>query len=262
MFALGKRRDGPGRGLNSRNDVRLYPRRLRANQRIIKVSDINTDRARALQMIDVSRETLARLDQFVDVLLQWQQTTNLIAPSTIPIVWTRHVADSYQLLRLAPGAKIWLDLGSGAGFPGMVLACELADIPGAVVHMVESNGKKARFLLEAVRQTGAAGIVHTGRIETMDPASVPDIEVVTARALAPLADLLGLVAPFLERGAKALLLKGQDVDAELTEATKYWNIKYERAPSITDPSGRILIVQELHRYPNNATYAQKRKRPP
>jgi 16S rRNA (guanine527-N7)-methyltransferase len=208
------------------------------------------DRKHALAMFDVSVATVARLDRFVDLLLTWQRHTNLIAPSTIPSLWTRHVADSLQLLDLveAPYAKpsIWLDLGSGGGFPGVVIACALADVPGARVHMVESTLKKVTFLREVIRETKAPGIVHDTRIEslarTFDTAAV---DYVTARALAPLPDLLKMVSPFLEKGAKALLLKGQDLDRELTESTKHWHIQAETVPSRTSKDGRILIVHTL-----------------
>src|SRR5580704_6417747 len=113
----------------------------------------------------VSRETEERLDRFVALLEEWQAKTNLVAPSTLPNLWTRHIADSLQLLPLAPSAKTWIDFGSGGGFPGVVLACALAETPGASVHLVERNGKKAAFLREALRITGAVGIVHLADIE-------------------------------------------------------------------------------------------------
>src|SRR5579862_5228454 len=127
--------------------------------------DLAGDRARALTLTPVSRETVARLDRFVGLLLEWQQRINLIAPSTEPILWTRHIADSLQLIPLAPEARIWVDLGSGGGFPGLVIACALADKPGARVHLVESSTKKAAFLREAARATGAPAHIHTVRIE-------------------------------------------------------------------------------------------------
>ena len=117
--------------------------------------ELAADRSRALALTPVSRETLDRLDRFVAVLLEWQQRMNLIASSTEPKLWTRHVADSLQLLALAPQAQIWVDLGSGAGFPGVVLACALADRPGARVHLVERSTKKAAFLREAVMPSTA-----------------------------------------------------------------------------------------------------------
>ena len=124
-----------------------------------------TDRAAALALTPVSRETGERLDRFVELLLAWQKTTNLISPSTLPHIWTRHIADSLQLLDLAPDARTWIDLGSGGGFPGIVIACALADQNGAAVHLVESNAKKAAFLREAGRATGAPITVHAMRIE-------------------------------------------------------------------------------------------------
>src|SRR5881275_2321252 len=119
-----------------------------------------TDKAAALALTPVSRETEARLDRYVALLLEWQAKTNLVAPSTLATLWTRHIADSLQLLALAPSAKVWLDLGSGGGFPGVVLACALAETPGTIVHLVERNAKKAAFLREALRVTSTPGMVH------------------------------------------------------------------------------------------------------
>jgi len=205
------------------------------------------DREAALALGSVSRETLARLDRFVATLLAWQRRINLIAAATVGEIWTRHVADSLQLLPLAPAARVWLDLGSGGGFPGLAIACALADTPGARVHLVESNGKKAAFLREAVRVTGAPAIVHQARIEQMGSTLDEPIEVVTARALAPLNDLLGLAQPWLKRGAQALFLKGQDIGAELTEASKYWSIEAMLVPSKTDPHAPIVKVDRAKR---------------
>src|SRR5579863_7948565 len=126
----------------------------------VVLPDIAADRARGLALTPVSRETEDRLDRFVALLLQRQRHTNLIAPSTEPIIWTRHIADSLQLLDLAPDAKVWVDLGSGGGFPGLVIACALADTPGVQVHLVESIGKKATFLRAAARVCEAPALVH------------------------------------------------------------------------------------------------------
>jgi 16S rRNA (guanine527-N7)-methyltransferase len=214
--------------------------------------ELREDRNRALAMFSLSSDTVARLDRFVDLLLMWQRRTNLIAPSTVSSLWTRHVADSLQLLDLVetPNAKpaVWLDLGSGGGFPGVVIACALADVPGTQVHLVESNLKKAAFLREAIRETKAPGIVHDTRIESLTPALEATVDYVTARALAPLADLLEMVAPFVKKGAKALLLKGQDLDHELTGSTKHWHIEAEIVPSRTSNAGRILIVRNLSQH--------------
>lgn len=193
--------------------------------------DLTANRAEALALTPVSRETLARLDRLVTLLLDWQQWMNLIARSTEPIVWTRHVADLLQLLALAPGAKVWADLGSGAGFPGLVIACAQVDTPGTQVHMVESNGKKASFLREAISVTSAPAIVHAERIEEFVKHAPDHIDVVTARALAPMADLLSAAYPLLKKGALGLFPKGQDVDAELTQAAKCWNIRATFATS-------------------------------
>jgi 16S rRNA (guanine527-N7)-methyltransferase len=207
----------------------------------------DTERDQVLAPFHVSRETSQHLSRFVDLLLDRQQQMNLIASSTIPHIWTRHVADSLQLLPLAPHARRWADLGSGGGFPGMVLACALAENPGAHVHLIESIGKKAAFLREAVRETAAPATVHHGRIEDIAPRLTGEIDIVTARAVAPLNELLTMISPFVERGAQALLLKGQDIDAELTRAAKYWIIEYSIVPSQTSPTGRIMIVRHLQR---------------
>jgi len=205
------------------------------------------DRTKAFGLTPVSRETEERLGRFVDLLLKWQQTTHLISPSTVPKLWTRHVADSLQLLDLAPSARLWVDLGSGGGFPGLVLACALAETPGAQVHLVESNTKKAAFLREAVRVTGAPAVVEVIRIEKFvaNFAAIPDV--VTARALLPFKSLLDNSFSMLSGGALGLFPKGQDVGAELTQAAKYWNIDYTLAPSRTDSLARIVVVRGLER---------------
>jgi 16S rRNA (guanine527-N7)-methyltransferase len=211
--------------------------------------DLTADRARALELTPVSRETAERLDRFVEFLLPWAQKINLIARSTISNVWTRHVADSLQLLPLAPDAKCWIDLGSGAGFPGLVIACALADRAGAVVHLIESTGKKAAFLREAVNQIRLPAVVHAVRIEDFVKNFNGRPDVVCARALAPLDELLTLAQPLLKTGAQGLFPKGQDVDAELTQASKYWNIDAELIPSKTSAEGRIVVVRSLRRRP-------------
>lgn len=205
------------------------------------------DRRQALALTPVSRETAARLESYVALLRQWQTKTNLVAPSTLDHLWTRHVADSLQLLALAPEAKIWIDLGSGGGFPGMVLACALAERPGALVHLVERNSKKAAFLREAARVTSAPARVHPADIgDFVDSFSGP-VDCVTARALAPLKVLAGFVAPLAARGARVLLMKGQDIEAELTEASKYWNITAKSTPSLTGNGGCLVELTHIAR---------------
>ncbi len=207
--------------------------------------DLLRDRALALELTPVSRETTTRLDRFVATLLDWQQRMNLISYSTEATVWTRHVADSLQLLPLAPEARIWADLGAGGGFPGLVIACALAGSPGTHVHLVESNGKKAAFLREAVRATGAPATVHAVRIEEFVENTAETFDVVTARALAPLPALLTMAYPLLKKGALGLFPKGQDVGSELTEASKCWRIKSSLVQSRTDPRGQIVVVRGL-----------------
>jgi 16S rRNA (guanine527-N7)-methyltransferase len=207
--------------------------------------DLSADRAAALALTSVSRETANRLDRFVDLLLRWQKITQLIASSTTPILWTRHIADSLQLLALAPSAKTWVDMGSGGGFPGVVIACALCGTPGAEVHLVESNGRKAAFLRAAVAVTEAPARVHAVRMEEFVESFTGVSDVVTARAVSPLSSLLEACAPLLRAGATGLFPKGQDVGAELTEATKYWNMTVELAPSRTEPKARVVIVRGL-----------------
>jgi len=210
------------------------------------------DKAAALALTPVSRETEERLDCYVDLLREWQAKTNLVAASTLPNLWTRHIADSLQLLALAPSAKAWVDLGSGGGFPGLVLACALAETSGATVHLVERNAKKAAFLREAVRVTGAPGVVHLGDIgDTVDRITGP-IDCVTARAVAPLHRLIGFAEPLVRKGAKALFLKGQDVEAELTEATKYWKMTPHLHSSRTGGGGWIVELDQIGRRDQSA----------
>ena len=211
-----------------------------------------SDKVAALSLTPVSRETEARLDRYIALLVEWQTKTNLIAPSTLPHLWTRHVSDSLQLLELAPSARTWVDLGSGGGFPGVVLACSLAEMPGARVHLIERNAKKAAFLREALRVTSSPGTVHLADIGDSVDRIMGPVDCVTARALASLHQLIGFAEPLVRRGAKALFLKGQDVEAELTEAAKYWKIQAEKVPSRTDNSGSILVVRHLEpRKPDN-----------
>jgi len=195
------------------------------------------------ERFNVSRESFEKLQIYVRLLLTWQKRINLIGPATEADIWSRHIADSLQLLALLlPNTKAVADLGSGAGLPGLVLA-----ISGNIsVYLVESQGKKAAFLREAIRQTRTRAEVCQSRIEAIEPAEL-NVQVVTARALAPLHELLELSAPFLTQGAIGLFHKGQDVDAELTEAAKYWTITARKIPSLVDPRGVILEVKEAVR---------------
>jgi 16S rRNA (guanine527-N7)-methyltransferase len=188
----------------------------------------------------VSRETLERLGRYADLLVAWQGVVNLVGRRSLADLWRRHMLDSAQLLPLAPGARSWLDLGSGGGFPGLVLA-----ILGAPeVHLIESDQRKCAFLREAARVSGATVTVHEGRIEAIAPWPV---DVVVARACAPLTRLLGYAAPFVAPHTLCLFLKGQDVEKELTEATRYWNMEVERQKSASSPEGTILSLRKVSR---------------
>ncbi|ALA17298.1 16S rRNA methyltransferase [Chelatococcus sp. CO-6] len=190
---------------------------------------------------------LPAFDIYVDLLRRWQDVKNLVGPRTLDHVWTRHIADSAQLLPLAPTARKWIDIGSGAGFPGLVLAILLRNREDGEVHLVESNSRKCAFLRAVSRETGARAQVHAGRIEDVLP-SLGQADVLTARALAPLTDLLDLGKDLLRTGAIGVFPKGQDLEAELTVAAKSWNIDYDIVPSVTDPQGRICIVRQLREH--------------
>jgi len=207
--------------------------------------DLEADKKCALALTPVSRETEERLKNFVDLLLLWQNKFNLVASSTLPILWTRHIADSLQLLPLAPDARVWVDFGSGAGFPGIPIACALADTPGAMVHLVESVGKKTNFLREVVRELGLPAQVHQERVEKFGETCAQAVDVVTARALAPLKVLCDQAFPLIAKGAVGLFPKGQDVAAELTEAAKYWRLEASTVPSVTSAEGAIVIVRHI-----------------
>ena len=191
---------------------------------------------------NVSRESLARLRNYADLVAKWNQKINLVAPGSIGDLWHRHIADSLQLQSYLPaGCKQIVDLGSGAGFPGLVLAITT----GIDTVLVESNAKKAAFLAEVIRRTNAPARVLHGRIEALTVDLSADV--VTARAVAPLPKLIALAYPLLSKGAMGLFLKGQDVEAELTESTKYWKMKVQTFTSATDPKGAVLVVEEVER---------------
>jgi len=198
-----------------------------------------------LDRYNVSRESRLKIETYVKLLLTWQQRINLIGPATVASVWDRHICDALQLLPLLPrDVGAIAELGSGAGIPGLVLAMAA----GLEAHLYESNGKKAAFLREAARQTGTQARVHNVRLETLSAkADLPHVQCVVARALAPLPLLLDYAEPFLSQGAIGLFHKGQDVDVELTEATKYWRIDFLKHASQCDSRGVILEIREASR---------------
>ena len=192
----------------------------------------------------VSRETFERLLAFEQLFLKWNRSINLAAPSTLDDVWGRHILDSAQLARIAPEAKRWADLGSGGGFPGLVLAFLLIERDGASIDLVESNRKKASFLQAVIGQFGLPARVVARRIDD-SYALVSAPEIVTARALAALPALLDLSAPWLTKGSRALFHKGRDYRVEVEESAHRWAFDLVEHPSMTDAHGVILEVTDL-----------------
>jgi 16S rRNA (guanine527-N7)-methyltransferase len=208
------------------------------------VDQLADDRRTALRLVPVSRETEDRLAAFVDLLDRWRRKINLIADSTFPSVWTRHIADSAQLIALAPDARRWLDMGSGAGFPGLVIAIQLADVPGAMVHCIESDGRKCAFLREAARATGAAAEIHPMRVEAIAPESLGAVDAVTARAFAPLPLTLKLAKPWMERGAIAVFPRGESARDQIATLPEAWVHAIETLPSVVNPKAAILRIRQ------------------
>ena len=195
----------------------------------------------------VSRETLDRLSLYADLLRQWGRVQDLVAPSTLDDIWHRHIADSAQVWPLLPeGAQTGADLGSGAGFPGMVLAILGRDVPGFRMHLIESSNRKCSFLREVARRCGAPVEIQCMRIEQLATQSrIGAVEFVTARALAPLTSLIGLAKPLLRDTTRALFLKGRDASKEVFEAQKVWQFESALTASRTDPEGRIVEIWNL-----------------
>lgn len=192
----------------------------------------------------VSRETFDRLVAFEAMFQKWNRSINLVAQSTSGDVWQRHILDSAQLAGIEPHATHWADIGSGGGFPGLVMAFLLGDRPGASIDLVESNRKKASFLQTVVGQFGLPARVVARRIEDSHVV-VSKPEIVTARALAPLSVLLDLSAPWLTSGARALFHKGRDYRAEVQESVNRWTFDLVEHPSVTDASGVILELSNV-----------------
>ena len=191
----------------------------------------------------VSRETMARLDAYVALLKSWNRRINLVAPNSLGDVWRRHILDCAQLFPQLPAeARVIVDLGSGAGLPGLVLAL----LGAPEVHLVEADQRKSAFLREALRVTGTSAVLHPVRSEKMPRLAA---DAVTARALAPLPELLDIAEPFLVAHSILLFPKGRGVDEELTLAAKGWKMKVRRLPSLTDPSGTILRLESVSREP-------------
>ncbi|PHS25071.1 MAG: 16S rRNA (guanine(527)-N(7))-methyltransferase RsmG [Robiginitomaculum sp.] len=195
--------------------------------------------------MNVSRETLARFSCWHDLLHKWSKKINLVASGTLPAFWTRHALDSAQLAPLVPNeARRLIDLGSGAGFPGLAIALMRMEDHPVHVTLVESNAKKAAFLRVCIEETGAPAEVICARSESLPP---QDYDVITARALAPLPRLLALCAPFVGPQTLQLFLKGAEVEKEIGEARKDWALAYETIPSMTEKTASILKIRKAYR---------------
>jgi 16S rRNA (guanine527-N7)-methyltransferase len=186
---------------------------------------------------------MADLEAFLALLTEWNGRMNLVGPSALADFWLRHAFDSLQIRDIEPEARSWADLGAGAGFPGLVLAIFAKGQPDAHVHLVESMAKRCRFLDAVVEALALPATVHNARAEDLDLR----VDVVTARACAPMVRLLGYAWPYLKTGATGLFLKGQDVEAELKEATKYWKFHARLIPSISYSEGRIVRLKRVSR---------------
>jgi len=193
---------------------------------------------------DASADVMARMDAFLAILTDWNSRMNLVGPSALAEFWGRHAFDSAQLLKLAPDARIWADLGAGAGFPGIILAIFLKDCEGARVHLIESMAKRCAFLRSVSIDLGLPTLIHNSRAESLQ---LSPVEVVTARALAPMPRLLEYAQPLLRGSAVGLFLKGRDVEKELEEARKSWRFDVSLSPSASDPEGRIVSLKRLSR---------------
>ena len=199
----------------------------------------------------VPRETILRLERYAECLAHWQKAINLVGPSTLAALWPRHFADSAQLLNLAPDARLWLDLGSGAGFPGLVIAILKTGVPDFRMHLVESNRKKCAFLAEVARATAAPVDIHAMRIEELaESAHSLKPDVVSARALAPLPRLFELASPFFGEGTRGLFLKGREAEAEIEAARAGWDFAFRLHPSLTARDARIVEVAGLRARPS------------
>jgi 16S rRNA (guanine527-N7)-methyltransferase len=206
--------------------------------------DAQSDRREALRLVPVSRETERRLEIYIDLLNRWRKITNLISNASFQHVWTRHIADSAQLLALAADARNWVDLGSGAGFPGLVLAMQLADTAGACVHLIESDQRKCAFLREVARQTGSPAQVHAGRAEAAEAQALTPVDAVAARAFAPLPRLMEFANVFLARGAVGIFPRGRSIDAQLAELDDLSAFHIETKANKLDPDAAILVVRQ------------------
>lgn len=203
---------------------------------------MNAGRATALERFPALQAIEQELSLYDELLRRWQEKINLVANNTLNDVWLRHFADSAQVAAALPQASVWADLGSGAGFPGLVTALLLKGRPGARVHLIESDQRKAAFLRAVSRETGAPVAVHAERIEKALPHISAEVQAVSARALAPLERLVALAGEPLQKGATAVFLKGEEWEDELTAARRVGNFCFETIQSRTHPRARLIVV--------------------
>jgi 16S rRNA (guanine527-N7)-methyltransferase len=195
----------------------------------------------------VSRETEEKLLVYASLLTKWQKSQNLVSPLTLTHLWRRHMADSLQLLDYGLETGLWVDLGSGAGFPGLVVAIAGEGREGHHVHLVESNQGKCAFLAEVIRATGAPATIHPRRVEDCGDILAETDKTITARALAPLHRLCAYVMPMLAGRSVALFPKGRNAGVEIIEAKRQFRFDLEKLPSKTDPEGMILRIRNIVR---------------
>jgi 16S rRNA (guanine527-N7)-methyltransferase len=200
-------------------------------------------RAEALELFSALRVVERELVIYDDLLRRWQAKINLVAPNTLDAVWIRHFADSAQVAEAAPQARVWADMGSGAGFPGLVTALLRKGEAGATVHLIESDQRKAAFLRAVSRETGAPAVIHAERVEAALAPLAGQIDAVSARALAPLSRLLALSKEALEKGAVGVFLKGEEWRDELTAAQAAGSFDCDTIQSRTHPRARLIVVR-------------------
>jgi 16S rRNA (guanine527-N7)-methyltransferase len=201
-----------------------------------------TDREAALELCPRLRPVVGELEIYERLLRRWQEKINLVAEGTLGEIWIRHFADSAQILDASPERITWVDLGSGAGFPGMVLALCLKQAPGAMIHLIEADQRKAAFLRAVSRETDSPVMVHVDRIERELPLLLGKVQGVTARGLAPLSQLIGWSQDHLLKGAVCVFLKGEDWRSELTRSELAGSFQLRAIPSRTHPKSRLIMV--------------------
>jgi 16S rRNA (guanine527-N7)-methyltransferase len=209
----------------------------------LSVEKALAERAHAVRLSQVNCEFGRRLEIYVDMLGRWRKATNLVSEASFAQVWSRHIADSAQLLKFAPKARRWIDIGSGAGFPGLVIALQLASSSGSFVHLVESDRRKCAFLREVARATSAPALVHAVRVESLDAEALGTVDAVTARAFAPLPSLIGSTVAWLSHGATGVFPCGRATAGHMEAIATASGFRMEKFPSLLDPDARVVRIR-------------------